>query len=353
MSENIIEKLADKEIYAYGSPEIIKFEKQMVQYFTREYERWEGNHNVPEIYGVSSFDGGIAAVNTKKESIDISYNQDLKLYSQFLDDDFLAYSVGYYNATDELDIENISVEEGQRHKYDLLIERVQLEDGQNILDLGCGFGGLSKYILSKFPNVTITGVNPSLVQTDYIRKTLMSAENTFDNTRFTLIQKYFEDISEAEIPDQVFDCVIILGMFEHVTNIDQVFKKISQVIKPGGKCLSHYIVSKDTIPQFLDASDTLIGNYFPGGHIWPITEAARHNTHLTFVDHWFINGKNYVRTLDDWHKRFWQGIDDLYPAVISLEEVDYWNKYFVLCKSTFAPMNGTKYGVGHFLYEAG
>ncbi len=352
MFKNATEELASKGIYAYGSPEIRKFEKQMERYFAREYKRWEGNHKNPETYGVSSFEGGIAAVDTKIESIEACYDRDMKLYRQFLDRDFLAYTTGYYNATEDKDVDDISCSDAQRNKYELLINRVGLEDGHNVLDLGCGFGGLSRYILSKFPNVTITGINPSPVQTTYIRNELMAGENDFDENRFTLINKYLEDVTEEELPGKSFDRVIMVGMFEHVTNIDEVYRHVARVIKPGGKCISHYIVSKDTIPQFLDAGDTLIGHYFPGGHIWPITEGARHNTHLKFVENWFINGKNYFQTLEDWHRQFWEGIDELYPSVVNAEEVEDWNKYFVLCKAMFPPENGTKYGVGQFLYEA-
>ena len=113
----------------------------------------------------------------------------------------------------------------------------------------------------------------------------------------------------------------------------------------------HFIVSADTIPQFLKAENTLMANYFPGGHIWPYAELRRHNRHLQFVDNWFINGMNYWKTLDEWHKRFWQAIDTLYPYYLSIDDVESWNRYFVLSKTMFCPDQGKSYGVGHYLFE--
>jgi cyclopropane-fatty-acyl-phospholipid synthase len=69
-----------------------------------------------------------------------------------------------------------------------------------------------------------------------------------------------------------------------------------------------------------------------------------------FVNSWFINGMNYWKTLDEWHRRFWEGIEQLYPACLSIEEVEDWNKYFTLCKAMFKPNNGRSYGNGQFLY---
>jgi cyclopropane-fatty-acyl-phospholipid synthase len=94
-----------------------------------------------------------------------------------------------------------------------------------------------------------------------------------------------------------------------------------------------------------------MADYFPGGHIWPYSELKRHNTHLQLVDSWFNNGMNYWKTLDEWHKRFWRAIDQLYPEFLSVNEVKTWNDYFVLSKSMFYPDHGRSYGVGQYLYE--
>lgn len=348
----IIKQLADQKIYSYGSDELLKFERQMATYFGREFKRWRGNKDLPEAYGISSFEGDIAKKETHSESID-HYNKTFNIYQAFLDKEYMAYTMAYYGATDsepEVD-DNTTLDSAQIRKFDLIIERAQIEDGQLILELGCGFGGFSKYILEKFPNIKITGINPSAVQTAHLREVLLKEGKQGDNGRFTLVQKFFDDITEDDIAYESFDRVVSIGVLEAVTNLDKLFKLISLALKPGGKTFHHYIVSTDTIPQFLSAEDTLMADYFPGGHIWPYDEPKRHTTHLKFVDSWFVNGMNYWKTLDEWHKRFWESVDQLYPEHLTTEEVHDWNKYFVLCKSMFCPDDGKSYGNGHYLYE--
>jgi len=339
---NIIKELAEHNIHSYGSKELLKFEKNMEKYFGREYDRWKGNRALPEDYGVSSFEGDIAKKKTHTESIS-HYNREYKIYQAFLDEKYMTYTMGYYYATNDcpnID-ENISLHDAQINKFDLIIKRAQIENGQSILDMGCGFAGFSKYLLSQFPDITVTAINPSSVQTS----------DLCNSSRFRLIKKFFDQITEKDISNNSFDRVISVGVLEHVTNLDKLFMLISRVLKSKGKTFHHFIVSADTIPSFLSAENTLMSEYFPGGHIWPYNEPARHNVHLKFVNSWYVNGMNYWKTLDVWHQRFWSTIDTLYPEFLTVEEVDEWNKYFSLCKTMFSPNDGKSYGNGHYLYE--
>jgi cyclopropane-fatty-acyl-phospholipid synthase len=330
MTDNIIKQLATQDIHSYGSSELEKFEKQMTRYFEREYKHWENNNEPPKKYGLDSFKGEIS----KKETRDVSvshYDEEYFLYKAFLDKEYMAYTMGYFGATKKSSkLNEISLEKAQANKYQLIIERADIQDSQTILDLGCGYGGLSKYLLEHFPNINIIGINPSTVQTNHIIKELIQKNENFNSSRYTLIQEFFDDVNAEFIENNYFDRVISIGLLEHVTNIDLLQKNITRVLKPGGKCLHHCIVSYDTLPNFLNAEDTLMGTYYPGAHIWPYNEPQRHSKHLHFVNSWFINGLNYWKTLDEWHKRFWNSIDQLYPEYMSIEEVDKWNKYFSL-----------------------
>ena len=347
---DIIKQLADQDIHCYGSDELLKFERQMEKYFTREYKHWRGNDTAPENYGVSSFKGEIAKNETRDVSVE-HYNEEYQVYLAFLDNVHMAYTMAYYGATSESpEIDDISLEQAQINKYRLLAERADIQDGQTILDLGCGFGGLSKFLLSTYANVKVVGINPSEVQTNHIKKELIEKDVTFDEARFILLTAFFDDIEADTIADNYFDRIISVGLLEHVTNIDLLQKKISRVLKPGGKCLHHCIVSFNTLPNYLNSEDSQMGHYYPGAHIWPFSELQRHTTHIEYSDSWFINGLNYRKTLDEWHKRFWQAIEQLYPQQISLEEVDNWNKYFSLCKSMFSPDKGNSYGNGQYLF---
>jgi cyclopropane-fatty-acyl-phospholipid synthase len=347
MDSSILQKITSHNIHCYGSEELLKFEKTMTRYFEREYERWHGNECLPESYGASSFKGDITDKGRYFESIN-HYNKDLKIYQAFLDKQYMAYSMAYYakSATPDIINNHISLEQAQREKYRLIVRRADIQDGQNILDIGCGFGGFIKYLFEEFPNITVTGLNPSTTQTEYIRNVLK-----FDNARFNLLQQHFDEKCQNSIPNNTYDRIISIGALEHFSDFDFLFKYQNNLLNAGGKCFHHLIVSVDTIPQFLNSENTLMGDYFPGGHIWPYLELKRHNTHLQLKDSWFVNGMNYWKTLDEWHKRFWQAIDQLYPDYLSIEDVESWNRYFVLCKAMFRPNQGRSYGVGHYLYE--
>ncbi len=343
---SITEQLSQHNIHSYGSDALVKFENQMQRYFKREYDHWRGNKALPESYGVSSFEGNMTNAETHDESVE-HYNKELSIYRSFLDEEFMAYTMAYYGATVEhceID-QSLTLEQAQCEKYKLLVERGQIIDGQNILDLGCGFGGFTKYLLERFPNITVTGINPSTQQSKYIVDVLQ-----VDKSRFKLVQKYIADVNDDELPFDSFDRIISIGALEHFSNFDLLFKQLEKILVPGGKCLHHIIVSADTIPQFINAESTLMAEYFPGGHIWPYAELKRHERYLKLENSWFVNGKNYWKTLDEWHKRFWLSIDKLYPDTLSIEEVDHWNKYFSLCKAMFIPDNGMSYGNGQYLF---
>jgi cyclopropane-fatty-acyl-phospholipid synthase len=347
---DIIKQLAEHDIHRYGSEPLLKFEKQMERFFKREYERWHGNNNPVEDYGVSSFKGEIAKKETRNVSVD-HYNEDYQLYLAFLDNVYMAYSMAYYGATTESPkISDISLEQAQINKYKLLAERADIQDGQTILDFGCGFGGLPKFLLNTYPNVKVVGINPSKVQTNHIKNVLIAKDESFDDSRFELLTVFFDDVDADMIKDNYFDRVISVGVLEHVTNIDLLQKNISRLLKPGGKCLHHCIVSSDTIPNFLNSEASLMGHYYPGAHILPFSEIKRHTRHIEYSDSWFVNGLNYWKTLDEWHQRFWQAIEQLYPKHISLQEVEDWNKYFSLCKTMFSPNHGNSYGNGQYLF---
>lgn len=352
MNKTVINQLLQHDIYPFGSPELLKFEKNMTRYFGREYDRWRDNKIPAENYGVSSFEGDIASNENHAESVE-HYNKELKIYQSFLDEKYLVYTMADYGATDvkpEID-KNLTLDQAQINKYELVITRAEIRDGQEILELGCGFGGFSNYLLEKFPAIKVTAVNPSKVQSTYIREELIAKNNNFNPHRFTLLQKFFGELSAKAFDNKKFDRVISIGALEAVNNMDKFFELISQLLTVDGKSFHHCIVSKDTIPQLLKAEDTLIANYYPGGHVWPYEEPMRHNKHLRPVKNWYVNGLNYWKTLDDWHALFWKNIDMLYPEYLSVEEVEDWNKYFCLCKTMFNPDNGRSYGNGHYLFE--
>ena len=345
-------ELAAHGIFPYGSIELTRLEQHLARYFGREYARHKSGSDHPEAYGISSFLGEMTPPGCREASIQQHYDTEFTVFRAFLDKEYLAYTMAYYGSTAaEIEAATCSLEDAQKRKYQLVVGRAQVEDGQRVLDIGCGFGGLSKYLLQNFQNLHVTAVNPSAVQSSYIRACIKDPRNPLSSGRFKLISGFFDQIPDTELGTGSYDRVISLGLLEHISNMDLLFHKVARLLAPKGKTFHHCIVSIPTIPQFLDAGSSRMGDYYPGGHIWPFHEPARHCTHIGFANKWFVNGLNYWRTLDSWHKRFWSSIDQLFPAHVNQKQVDDWNRYFSLCKAMFAPCDGTLYGNGQYLYE--
>jgi cyclopropane-fatty-acyl-phospholipid synthase len=152
--------------------------------------------------------------------------------------------------------------------------------------------------------------------------------------------------------NESFDVVFAIGVFEHIHNLDLAFERIAEMLKPGGRCFLHLIVSIPEIPEYQDSKTTLIGKYFPGGRVWPFQVFRKLEAHMHLEASWYINGTNYWKTLDEWHKRFWQKVPELAEGLLTQEEIRHWNDYFTLCKVVlFGPLGGKVYGNGHYLFR--
>ena len=279
------------------------------------------------------------------------YDERLEFFRSFLDRDYLAYSMAYFGDTGEEVLgSQHSLEQAQESKFRLICERIGLQGNERIFNLGCGFGSLECYILSNYPDVQMTGITPSETQYEYVSKEIAGRFNGGGQERVRFLNMDFSGLSEEEVSPGSYDLVISIGAVEHARNLDLLNEKIAWLLRPGGKAFHHFIVSKMVIPQFLDAKETLIGSYFPGGRIWPLEEFGRHENHLRFEKSWFVNGMNYWRTLDEWHKRFSRNVEKLAQELGS-ERIRHWNDYFILCKACFLPGEGAYFGNGHYLFS--
>ena len=249
-------------------------------------------------------------------------------------------------------IAQLSLETAQRQKFRLICERAGIKGNEKILNLGCGFGAFETYLFETYQDVTITSLTSSKVQAAYIQECLDDPKHPIRRGQCFLLQSVFGSDENEDLLDESYDAVFAIGLFEHINNLHSAFERISRVLVPGGYCFLHLIVSRPAFPQYQDSSRTLIGRYFPGGRIWPFQVMAKDNDFFTLEGSWYLNGMNYWKTLDEWHRRYWQNIDELYEAELDIDAIRHWNDYFSLCKTVlFAPLRGSVYGNGHFLFR--
>lgn len=345
-----MQQLAEQGIFAYGSAELNDYERRLTRYFSREYTAYLKHQPVGQEQRITASTGPISVQNN--DLMENHYDRQLPLFESFLDRRYLAYTMAYYgDQPDQIVNRNCSLEDAQERKFRLICRRAGITGREEVLNLGCGFGSFETYLLENYPDIRVTSLTSSRVQADYMTRCFDDAQHPLNREQCQLVHGVFGD-TRANLPQASYDKVFAIGLFEHLHNLRLAFSEISNLLRPGGRCFLHLIVSVPTFPHYQDSNNTLLGKYFPGGRIWPFALLAQKQDYFRLLDSWYLNGMNYWRTLDEWHQRYWTHIEALYGTCLDKAEVRHWNDYFILCKVVlFAPLNGQVYGNGHYLFE--
>ncbi|ERK15783.1 cyclopropane fatty acyl phospholipid synthase [Serratia sp. JSRIV004] len=205
------------------------------------------------------------------------------LFTQMLDP-YMQYSCGYWQQATTL-------EEAQEAKLRLICEKLHLQPGMRVLDIGCGWGGLSAYA-AKHYGVSMVGVTISAEQQK------MAQERCAGLDVEILLQDY-RDLY------QQFDRIVSVGMFEHVgpKNYRTYFEVVERNLKPDGIFLLHTIGSNETDMNV----DPWINKYiFPNGCLPSVKHIAQASEGRFVMEDWHNIGADYDRTLMAWYERFKQ-----------------------------------------------
>ncbi|TDS89529.1 cyclopropane-fatty-acyl-phospholipid synthase [Rahnella sp. BIGb0236] len=203
------------------------------------------------------------------------------LFSLMLDP-YMQYSCGYWK-------DATTLEEAQEAKLKMICDKLQLKPGLRLLDIGCGWGGLSEYAARHY-GVSVVGVTISAEQQKLAQKRCEGLDVTI------LLQDY------RDLNDQ-FDRIVSVGMFEHVgpKNYQTYFNVAKRNIKLDGIFLLHTIGSNKTDLNV----DPWIDKYiFPNGCLPSVQQIAQTSESLFVMEDWHNIGADYDRTLMAWHERF-------------------------------------------------
>ena len=276
------------------------------------------------------------------ELMDIQYNLPEQMFKLMLGESELMYPK-YTMALWEQGASNL--EQAQIAMLDDIIAKAEITDGEEILDLGCGWGSAANYILQKFPHVKVTSLNLSHEQCEYIRKQINNPDSPLSTDRFTLCEADFNNIAFSD----KFDKVLAIGLFEHIGNLTKSFAKVVSFLKPEGKVLIHIIttgLSHNFFPPFIQKY------IFPYARVWHYDFIPTCNKDLKTINRWYLNGTNYAQTLRAWLKNF----DDHQDAIKTLDfGMDYgrfrriWRLYLLWCIAYFETAQGEFLGNGQYL----
>ncbi|OCQ52909.1 Cyclopropane-fatty-acyl-phospholipid synthase [Photorhabdus australis subsp. thailandensis] len=211
-------------------------------------------------------------------------------------DSHMQYSCGYWKQA-------ATLEQAQLDKLKLICEKLELSPGMTLLDIGCGWGGLSAYAAKNY-GISVTGVTISTEQQKYALERCI-------NLDVNILLTDYRDLH------QQFDRIVSVGMFEHVgpKNYSTYFEVVKRNLKPDGLFLLHTIGSnKDKA-----SADPWISKYiFPNGCIPSIEQVAHTSKNRLVMEDWHNFGADYDRTLMAWYERFiasWPEIKDNYGPI--------------------------------------
>lgn len=197
-------------------------------------------------------------------------------------DPTMSYSCGYWENAKDL-------EEAQYNKLDMICRKLKLQPGEELLDIGCGWGGLARHAAANY-GVKVTGITVSREQIGW------AGERCRDlPVRFELVD--YRDIEGR------YDKVVSVGMFEHVgfKNYRAYFDTVKRVLKRDGLFLLHTIGSQHSTHR----NDPWVDRYiFPNGYLPSLKQIGDAVEGRLIVEDLHNFGMDYDKTLIAWWKRF-------------------------------------------------
>jgi len=226
----------------------------------------------------------------------------------------------------------------------LTCERAGLEDGQDIFELGCGWGSLSLFMARRYPRSRIVAVSNSASQRAFIEARaprnleIRTADmNTFD-------------------PGRQFDRIVSVEMFEHMRAWPTLLARAAGWLRGDGRMFMHVFCHRSAAYTYeTEGADNWMGRYFFSGGIMPAFGLLdRLDGPLAVEERWWLDGTHYQRTAAAWR----QNLEQRRVAVMPVLRAHYgaeaaqwyhrWRMFFLACEELFGYAGGSEWGVGHY-----
>jgi cyclopropane-fatty-acyl-phospholipid synthase len=257
-----------------------------------------------------------------RRNIAAHYDLGNEFYARWLDAG-MTYSAGLFSAADQ------SLEEAQQAKIERVINLLDLNGGENVLEIGCGWGALAERLLEKH-DCALAGVTLSAEQLAYAQRRLRAY---VEEGRCDLRLQDYRDVRG------IFDRIVSIEMLEAVGEAywPIYFDRLRGLLRPGGTAVLQVItISEDRFESYRRRPDFIQKYIFPGGML-PTTlaierEAAKAGLQLASREFF---GEGYARTLANWGARF----QHAWPQIKSLGFDErfkrMWDYYLAYCQVGF------------------
>jgi cyclopropane-fatty-acyl-phospholipid synthase len=242
--------------------------------------------------------------------------------------------------------------EAEEAMLQLTAERAGLADGQDVLDLGCGWGSLAVWVAERYPRSHVLAMSNSHSQRRFI-ETLREERGLGNLETVTAEVGTFA-------PARHFDRVVSIEMLEHVRNHGLLMEQIADWLKPEGRLFVHVFCHARHLYTFEPgtAGGWMSRHFFSGGIMPSWDYLVRYQAALALVERWRVDGRHYAVTLRTWLDNLDRHRDKVMPLLESTYGrrqarlwFAYWRIFFMACEETFALDSGQAYFVGHYLFS--
>ena len=245
-----------------------------------------------------------------------------------------------------------SLDESEVAMLRLTTDRAGLVDGQDVLELGCGWGSLTLYMAECFPKSKITAVSNSNDQRQFI-------EARCEERNLKNVEIITADMNDFETT-KLFDRVISIEMFEHMRNYEKLLGRVNVWLKNKGKLFVHIFSHQKIAYPFEDNDDAdwMAREFFSGGQMPSHRLLMSFPGQMRIEKDWRVSGTHYEKTSLAWLQK----MDKNKAEVLELFKKTYgesdanswfqrWRIFFMSCEVLFGFNRGSEWGVSHYLFE--
>lgn len=260
--------------------------------------------------------------------------------------DHMKYSCCYYPKGDE------TLSQAEAAMLALTCERAEIDNGQKILELGCGWGSLTLWMAKRYPHSEITAVSNSVPQRRFI-------EHQCKERGLMNVNVITADMNDFET-DDTFDRVVSVEMFEHLRNYGAMLRRIAGWLNDDGKVFIH-VFSHRNFPYRFEAKgdNDWMGRLFFTGGIMPSDDLFLYfQDDVSIEDHWVVDGRHYAKTADAWLENMDQNRDEVmkilnrhYGQQDGKLWFQRWRIFFMACSELWGFDKGQEWWVSHYLFQ--